>query len=197
MKTVSDNILSEQPNLTELQHLIPKHGDMAVKLIIMHALKEVRDFFNVGKNLSNPQITLTAELIMSQYWYFKIEDIKLCLRRAMSKEKLFDRLDGNIILGWLREYDTERTEEAIRISEQEETQQRNNIQPSPGAMTYREWLDNLEERALTDQEAATLLAQIKNPPPQRLTLLTREDRAKRDHDFKTWRTFQYLLNKNK
>lgn len=197
VKTVSDNILSEQPNLTELQHLIPKHGDMAVKLIIMHALKEVRDFFNVGKNLSNPQITITADLIMSQYWYFKIEDIKLCLRRAMCKEKLFDRLDGNIILGWLSEYDSERTEEAMRISENEESRLRNNIQPSPGAMTYREWLDDLEERALTDQKAATMLEQIKKPHPQRLTLLSDEERAQKDHDFKMWKTFQYLPTKNK
>ena len=197
VKTVYENILSEQPNIAQLQLLIPKHGDMAVKLIIMHALKEVRDFFNVGKNLTNPQITITAELIMSQYWYFKIEDVKLCLRRAMYQEKLFDRLDGNIILGWFREYDNERTEEAMRVSEHEEEQERNDFTPSPGAISYREWLDNLEERALTDQEAATLLEQIKNPPPQRLTLLSREERAKRDHDFKMWKTFQYQLNKNK
>lgn len=195
VKTVSENILSEQPNIAQLQLLIPKHGDMAVKLIIMHALKEVRDFFNVGKNMTNPQITITAELIMSQYWYFKIEDIKLCLRRAMMRENLFDRLDGNIILGWLREYDNERTEEAMRISENEESQERCKLLPSPGAMSYREWLDNLEERALTDQEAATLLEQIKNAPQQRLTLLSSEERAKKDHDFKMWKQFDYLLKK--
>ena len=179
VKTVSENILSEQPNIAQLQLLIPKHGDMAVKLIIMHALKEVRDFFNVGKNLTNPQITITAELIMSQFWYFKIEDIKCCLRRAMLREKLFDRLDGNIILGWLKEYDNERTEEAMRISENEESRAVNEVKESPDTVSYEDYLANLEQRAKSDKDAAELLAQIKNPQPQRLTLLSSEERAKK------------------
>lgn len=195
MKTVSENILSEQPNIAQLQLLIPKHGDMAVKLIIMHALKEVRDFFNVGKNLTNPQITITAELIMSQFWYFKIEDIKCCLRRAMLREKLFDRLDGNIILGWLKEYDNERTEEAMRISENEESRAVNEVKESPDTVSYEDYLANLEQRAKSDKDAAELLAQIKNPQPQRLTLLSSEERAKKDHDFKMWKQFDYLLKK--
>lgn len=195
VKTVSENILSEQPNIAQLQLLIPKHGDMAVKLIIMHALKEVRDFFNVGKNLTNPQITITAELIMSQFWYFKIEDIKCCLRRAMLREKLFDRLDGNIILGWLKEYDNERTEEAMRISENEESRAVNEVKESPDTVSYEDYLANLEQRAKSDKDAAELLAQIKNPQPQRLTLLSSEERAKKDHDFKMWKQFDYLLKK--
>lgn len=195
VKTVSENILSEQPNIAQLQLLIPKHGDMAVKLIIMHALKEVRDFFNVGKNLTNPQITITAELIMSQFWYFKIEDIKCCLRRAMLREKLFDRLDGNIILGWLKEYDNERTEEAMRISENEESRAVNEVKESPDTVSYEVYLANLEQRAKSDKDAAELLAQIKNPQPQRLTLLSSEERAKKDHDFKMWKQFDYLLKK--
>lgn len=197
VKTVSDNILLEQPNLAQLQLLIPKHGDMAVKLIIMHALKEVRDFFNVGKNLSNTQVTITAELIMSQYWYFKIEDIKLCLRRAMFKEKLFDRLDGNIILGWFMEYDAERTEEAMRISDQRESQEQNEPKECPDAVSYQTYLDKLRERAKTDTEAADILDSIDNPPPQRLTLLTNEERERKDHEFRTWRTFDYLLKQRK
>lgn len=161
----------------------------------MHALKEVRDFFNVGKNLTNPQITITAELIMSQFWYFKIEDIKCCLRRAMLREKLFDRLDGNIILGWLKEYDNERTEEAMRISENEESRAVNEVKESPDTVSYEDYLANLEQRAKSDKDAAELLAQIKNPQPQRLTLLSSEERAKKDHDFKMWKQFDYLLKK--
>lgn len=161
----------------------------------MHALKEVRDFFNVGKNMTNPQISITAELIVARFWYFKIEDVKCCFRRAMMREKLFDRLDGNIIIGWLQEYDDERTEEAMRISDQKATQALNEPKECKDAVSYEEYVTRLKDRAKTDKKAAELLDGIENPPPQRLTLVSKEERAKREHDFKMWRTFNYLLDK--
>lgn len=167
------------------------------RALLYIAICEVCDFFNVGKNMNDTQVAMTVDLIIEEFWHLRLNEIKFCFRRAMMREKLFDRLDGNIIIGWLREYDTERTEEAMRISEQEEARQRDNILPTPGAMSYREWLDNLEERALTDQEAAVMLEQIKNPPRQRLTLLSDEERKKRDHDFKMWKTFQYTPKKDR
>lgn len=142
--------------------------------------------------MNDTQVAVTVDLILESFWHLKLEEIKYCFRRAMMREKLFDRLDGNIIIGWLREYDDERTEEAMRLSEQEESAERHNVLPSAGAMSYREWLDELEERALTDQEAATMLEQIKNPPQQRLTLLTPEERRRKDLDFKLWRMKEYL-----
>ena len=195
VKTVSDTILSEQPNLAQLQQLIPKHGDMAVKLIIMHALKEVRDFFNVGKNLSNPQITITAELIMSQYWYFKIEDIKLCLRRAMMREKLFDRLDGNIILGWFRDYDDERTEEAMKLSHNREYDEAHSYTESPNAITKEEYVARLKERAAAgDKDAKEKLAL--NDELERITAPGKEDAEAKERAFRLWR-YEYLKNKQK
>lgn len=187
-------VAGQAPTIARIKN---EASETDARALLYIAVCEVCDFFNVGKNMNDTQVAMTVDLIIEQFWHLKLTEIKYCFRRAMMREKLFDRLDGNIILGWLREYDTERTEEAIRISEQEETQQRNNILPSPGAMSYREWLDNLEERALTDQEAATMLEQFKNPPSQRLTMLSDEERAKRDHDFKMWKTFQYFTKKNK
>lgn len=35
------------------------------------------------------------------------------------------------------------------------------------------------------------------PLSQRLTLLSSEELAKKDHDFKMWKQFDYLLNKDK
>ncbi len=185
-------VAATTPTLAKIKN---EASETDARALLYIAICEVCDFFNVGKNMNDTQVAMTVDLILESFWHLRLEEVKYCFRRAMMREKLFDRLDGNIIIGWLREYDTERTEEAIRISEQEEERERNNILPTPGAMSYQEWLDNLEERALTDQEAAVMLEQIKNPPPQRLTLLSDEDRKKRDHDFKTWKTFQYLPNK--
>lgn len=192
--SVSSMVAAQTPTLAKIKN---EASETDAKALLYIAVCEVCNFFNVGKNMNDTQVAVTVDLILESFWHLKLEEIKYCFRRAMMREKLFDRLDGNIIISWLREYDDERTEEAMRLSEQEESAERHNILPSAGAMSYREWLDELEERALTDQEAATMLEQIKNPPQQRLTLLSKEDKEKKDHEFKKWKTFQYLPNKKK
>lgn len=166
-----------------------------VRALLSIAVCEVCDFFNVGKNMNDAQIALTVDLIIEQFWYFKLEEIKYCFRRAMMREKLFDRLDGNIIMGWLREYDTERTEEAIRISEQRDLQQVNETADCPEAVSFEDYVADLRNRALKDEKAAEVLNEIDNPSPKRLNLLTNEERVQKDHDFRMWRTFNYLSRK--
>lgn len=127
----------------------------------MHALKEVRDFFNVGKNLTNSQITITAELIMLQYWHLKIEDIKYCFRQAMMREKLFDRLDGNIILGWLEQYSCERAEVAATLSRQREMAGPNEVVPDESGITLAEYKEMLRRQAEDgDKESAETVSML-------------------------------------
>lgn len=184
---------ADTPNLWELRSQI---GHPATIAILVKAFIHAARLVNLDKNISPEQMGEAANDILEYHGQLKVEEVKYLLKRAIRTEKLYGRLDYNMIMNWVEAYDSERTEEAVRSSEQKESQERNDARPSPGAMSYREWLDDLEERALTDQEAATLLEQIKNPPPRRFTLLTREERTKRDHDFKMWKTFQYLLNKD-
>jgi hypothetical protein len=58
------------------------------------------------------QVKQTVELILQEYHYFKPEDFKSAFSKAMKGHygKLYDRLDGQIIMGWLNAYDDARTE---------------------------------------------------------------------------------------
>lgn len=183
---------SPSPNLAKIKNTL---SETEIRALLTIAVGEVCNFFNVGKNMNDAQIALTVDLITDRFWYFKLEEIKYCFRRAMMREKLFDRLDGNIIIGWLREYDAERTEEAMRISDQEATQRINEIKEPPGAISFEQYLANLEKQAKTDKKAAEQLADIKAMRAKKVKLLSAEEKAKKDHDFKTWRTFNYLLRK--
>lgn len=185
-------VKAQTPTIAKIRN---EASETDARALLYIALCEVCDFFNVGKNMNDAQIALTVDLIIEQFWYFKLEEIKYCFRRAMMREKLFDRLDGNIILGWLREYDAERTEEAMRISEQRETQQVNEITDRSDAVSFEDYVADLRSRAEKDENADELLKEIENPSPKRLNLLTNEERAQKDHDFKMWRTFNYLLGK--
>lgn len=187
-------VAGQTPTLAKIKNEISLDDARALLSI---AVCEVCDFFNVGKNMNDTQVAVTVDLILESFWYLKLEEIKYCFRRAMMREKLFDRLDGNIIIGWLREYDNERTEEAIRISEQHESQELNKPDAQMGSMTFKEYVDNLERRAPTDPEAARTLAEIRKPHPAKLSLLSREERAEREREFQRYRMFEYLSKKSK
>lgn len=163
------------------------------RALLSIAICEACDFFNVGKNMNDTQIALTVDLIIERFWYFKLEEIKYCFRRAMMRARLFDRLDGNIIIGWLREYDTERTEEAIKLSQNESAEAENRISSSEGGMDFASYLENLKERAKTDEGAAKLLDSIKEMEKSKMRFTTNEERQQNEKDFKMWRTFKYLM----
>ena len=164
------------------------------RALLSIAVCEVCDFFNVGKNMNDVQVAMTVDLIIERFWYFKLEEIKYCLHKAMMHEKVYDRLDGNIIIGWLSAYDAERTEEAMRISEQEDTQRLNQNAETPGTVSFRQYVADLEARSATDEDAARKLAEIKELS-QRPRLPSDEERQAKEHEFQTWKTFSYLMNK--
>ena len=102
-------------------------GVYTVKALLNILVVDVVGFFNIGKNMDAPQVIQTVELILEEYPYFKPEDFKLCFNRAKKGQygKLYDRLDGQVILDWLTVYDLERTMEveAIRAKENRQLKQ--------------------------------------------------------------------------
>lgn len=154
-------VASKTPTLGEIKNKVSLDDARA---ILSLAICEVCDFLNVGKNMSDTQIAITVDLILGNYWYLKPEEVKYCLRRAMMREKVYDRLDGNVILGWIKDYDTERTEAAVRISEKAEAKAAAEFTPSTGAVTYQQWVEQLRGRAPTDKSAAEMLKMIGETP---------------------------------
>lgn len=76
-------------------------------------------YFNVGKSMNDSQVAETAKLILQNYYYLKPEDFKVCFDGMKSGKyldggKLFDRLDGQIIMLGIYAY----SEERITVSEQ-------------------------------------------------------------------------------
>lgn len=131
------------------------------RALISLAICEVCDFFNVGKNMNDFQVAMTAELIIERFWYLRVEEVKYCFHRAMRTQKVYDRLDGNIILGWLEEYDNERTEEAMRISDQEAAMCANTHAENPDAVSFEDFSAMLKQKAAAgDKDAEEMLADI-------------------------------------
>ena len=177
-------VASKTPTIAKIKNKISLNDARALLSI---AICEVCDFFNIGKNMNDTQIALTVDLIIESFWYMKLEEIKYCLHRAMMREKVFDRLDGNIIIGWLREYDSERTEEAMRVSEHEETLSWNENRPDSSAVTFEEYQKMLRQR--DDDTAREILASM--PPEEegsgRKRKRTKEEERKFKFEYEIWK----------
>jgi hypothetical protein len=93
-------------------------GDVLVKMIVTQALTDLILFFNVGKSFNNHQANNTVDLIIDDFKFLKVEDLKIFFTR-MKKGfygKLYDRLDGQIVLENLSLYCHERVLEAEKIN---------------------------------------------------------------------------------
>lgn len=186
--SVSTMVQAKTPTIADIKNNVSLADARALLSV---AVCEVCDFFNVGKNMNDTQIAITVDLILESFWYLRLEEIKYCFRRAMRREKVYDRLDGNIIIGWLNNYADERTEEAMRISEQTSAQMQN-AAPDPNAVSFDVYLAGLRERAKTDPAAAALLESADNPALLNRTVATDEVKQRKEHEFRMWRLQNYL-----
>lgn len=190
--SVSTMVAAQSPTIAKIKNSISLND---IRALLSIAICEVCDFFNISKNMNNAQIAITVDLIIENFWYLKLEEVKYCFHRAMMRERIYDRLDGNIIIGWLRDYDAERTEEAMRMSDQRASQELNEPKNEPGAVSFKEYMAILKEQAQTDKEAAKRLEDITEISSDKTP--TQEKVKQKNHDFETWKQFNYLLKREK
>ena len=83
-----------------------EYGEQSLQAILVIILNDVIKFFNVGKTVGQEQLVQTIRLIIEDFYYFNIEDFKLCFNNAKRGfyGKVYDRIDGNIIYEWLQKY---------------------------------------------------------------------------------------------
>ena len=64
--------------------------------------------------MGQEQLVQTIQLIIEDFYYFNIEDFKLCFNNAKRGKygKIYDRIDGNVIYGWIEAYANERVQTA-------------------------------------------------------------------------------------
>lgn len=60
--------------------------------------------------MGQSQLVSTIQLVIEDFYYLNIEDFKLCFNKAKRGVygKIYDRVDGNIIYGWIAQYAQER-----------------------------------------------------------------------------------------
>tara|TARA_R110001632_G_scaffold87778_8_gene190571 strand:+ start:2578 stop:3102 length:525 start_codon:yes stop_codon:yes gene_type:complete len=91
--------------------------------IIMLMLIQFQDFYNCKSKMDKPQLLETAYIIIQQFRHFNYYDIGIALRDAKMREKIYDRVDGGMILEFLTYHDINRTGMIVTKREQQKSVQ--------------------------------------------------------------------------
>ena len=100
-------------------------GEPVAVSVLVELLGNLARFFSVGKTVDSLQLIETAKLILQEFYFLKIADLKLFFDRLKTGYygAMFDRLDGNVIMVHLRTYCNERSSTAETLSLEKHKQQ--------------------------------------------------------------------------
>lgn len=142
-KSVDDVFASSEPALGMVAKEL---GENHARAIVVILLSEVVGFFNASNTMNDAQVAMTTDLIIEEYPYFKIDDLKLVFRNAMKGRygEIYNRLDGSVIMRWLKQYNQERCTKADIASYNEH---KNHIEEEKAGLFYDDYRKQLKEQA--------------------------------------------------
>ena len=154
-------VLSDEPTVSMVNRSL---GLACARAALVMGVSSVVAFFNVGKTMDARQTAMTVDLIIERFPHLSMAEIHFCLREAMATAKLFDRLDGNIIIGWLADFDRRRDDEMVRLRTAENNAHKSgqtDSKPIAGTLFYDEYVGYLlSASAAGDVSAYRLLLNV-------------------------------------
>ena len=77
-----------------------------------------QQYFNLQQPMNAQQLALTAELMLEDYYYLRVDELQVCFRMAMKGEfgPVYNRIDGQIFFEWIRKFMTKRQAISERIN---------------------------------------------------------------------------------
>lgn len=118
VRSVSDVLKSDMPTVGDIYRM---YGDGVAASVIALEIESLVKFINVGKTMNAEQQLMTAKAIVVDYPTLTIADIKLFFQRLRKGEygKMYDRIDGQIIIQSLGQYFSDRCDIVGEITENE------------------------------------------------------------------------------
>lgn len=106
---------SDMPSLVSLKKSI---GENSVQAYIEMWIINLLEFINIGKSMSDTQVFETASMIICEFSLLNLSDINLIFKMGKMGKfgQIYDRLDGQIILGWFEKYFQMRCSDAAERS---------------------------------------------------------------------------------
>lgn len=148
---LSKAVVTPQP-LSQMVHIYPTEVEKGLSLLI----NDLRLFFQVDSVITSEQIKSLVPMVISEYGSLSLEEISICFNQAKKGAfgEVYNRLDGPVILKWLRTYYADKIER-IRLK-----QQNQHVQSKVDIITREKGQTNGE--ALNQAQAAVELEKYSN-----------------------------------
>ena len=97
-----------------------EQGKQAASAYISIMLADIEQFFNVKNGMTEIQIKMLVDMILKNFYYLKISDLRLFSEKFKMGlyGKVYDRLDGGVVMDALNKYVDDRMEEAAQYHQQ-------------------------------------------------------------------------------
>ncbi|BDD11756.1 hypothetical protein FUAX_41880 (plasmid) [Fulvitalea axinellae] len=121
LSAICDIEVSLTPTLALKRQHLSRYERKDARKALTFMLMRTANYFNLGKTMNAGQVFEVCDLILEEYPHESLEDFALCFRYARKGRygKLYDRLDGGVIFGWVHEYMEEKS-----IAREAETRKR-------------------------------------------------------------------------
>lgn len=159
-KHIEDVVDSPVPSVISI---VKGCGENVARAALVILVTDLLSFFNVENTMSVEQVATTINLLMDEYYFLKLDDFKMCFKRVMLGKygKVYNRIDGQMILEWVHTYLKERTEVADDLSYNAHKASKNASLAQ--GLFYGEYRQQLEEQAAAgDEEAKKRLSMSDN-----------------------------------
>lgn len=127
-------------NIQALEQMnLPDHPEINLATTILTVIVQQQvEYFNVGKTMNATQVAAMVDDIIDVFPQLTLEEVATCFRRKRRTAQIFDRIDPNILMGWLYDYDSERDE--FCENDARVTQKENDSGEAMFYGAYMEWL---------------------------------------------------------
>ena len=192
-KTVEEAFAEDGLSVTELCEICAPgrpQVSLATTMLTIIVSQQVQ-YFNVGKTMNAAQVAMVVDDIIDRFGYMTLEEVATAFATARRTAQVYDRLDPNILISWLYDYDRRRDELCERQAQQPSSSPESSSPaavPSASAerpsrpMTYEEYSRWLEaEVAKGNPEAIRAKADFDENRRRR------EEPARKEDEFRKWR----------
>ena len=120
-------ILVRNKEIKNIAQVRKSIGEEATKAAVAVMVDDLQKSIQLTQPMTPFQIDVAAEIICREYYYLKLEELRLCFINAISGKygKIYNRIDAAVICEWLTQYVNKRAVVSERLNQVD--QQNNNI----------------------------------------------------------------------